>query len=565
MQLSRLLGEHYKEKPNEAFLDSHIFMLRGGYIRQVANGIFSLLTPAKRIVHKIEDIIRDEMDAIDGQEVLFPVVLPAELWSESGRFESVGSELLRFKDRAGKDMLLGMTHEEAAVHLARGEAKSYTKYPFMIYQIQTKFRDEPRARGGLVRVREFTMKDAYSFHINQQDLEAYYDRVYEAYEKIFKRLGLTEFISVKSDSGMMGGKIAHEFMYLSDGGEDTLVICDACGYRSNMEVAVSETEKTGLETAESSEVLTLGIKTIETLAEFLKLRPEETLKATVFIRKDTGKPLVAFIRGDLEVNEAKLKNIIGSEVYPLTDEQIPGLCLGFIGPKGLSGTEIYYDKSLEGENNLVTGANKTDYHLKGFSMARDVGDVEYADFAKVKCGDACVHCGKPLKISRGIEIGNIFQLGDKYTKSMNMTYVDSDGSLKTPIMGCYGIGVGRVFACILENHHDEYGPIWPRSVAPWDIHICMLNANEEIIGEGFKIYNKLSEKYETVIDDRNLNAGIQFADADLLGIPIRVILSKRNMENREVEIVTRDKKFKKMVNVDEVYKEVERIINSLSS
>ncbi|MCL2086471.1 MAG: proline--tRNA ligase [Oscillospiraceae bacterium] len=565
MKLSRLLGERYKEKPAEAFLASHIFMLRGGYIRQVTNGVFTLLNPAKRIIKKIEQIIRDEMDLIDGQEVLFPVTLPAELWNESGRFESVGSELLRFKDRTDKDMLLAMTHEEAAVHLARTEAKSYVKYPFMLYQIQTKFRDEPRARAGMVRVREFTMKDAYSFHQNQECLEEYYETAYKAYERIFKRVGLSDFIAVKSDSGMMGGKVAHEFMYLSDGGEDSLVVCDTCGYSSNMEVALGVPPVANSPSDEHAltPIHTPNIKTIDELAAFLKVPHPQTIKAALFIRKDTQKPLVVFIRGDLEVNEFKLKNIIKSEVQAfesnVSENKMGGLCLGFIGPKSLEAdVQVYFDKSLEGLENLVAGANKEDCHFTGFSVARDVGAVEFSDISKVVEGDCCVTCNAPLKISRGIEIGNIFQLGDKYTKSMNMTYTDIDGTLKTPIMGCYGIGVGRLFACILENHHDEYGPIWPKAVAPWDIHICMLNGNiPEIRDAAFELYNKLSQKYEVIIDDRNLNAGIQFADADLLGIPLRIILSKRNMENGEVELVSRDKSFKKTVKIENVCEQID--------
>src|SRR5690554_5330369 len=357
MLLSKLLGERFKEKPADAFMVSHIFMLRGGYIKQVSNGIFSLLPPAAKAARKIEQIIREEMDAIDGQEVLFPVVLPAELWEESGRYESVGSELLRFKDRTGRSMVLGMTHEEAAVHLARNVANTYHKYPFMIYQIQTKFRDEPRARGGLIRVREFTMKDAYSFHTSQEDLEEYYQKCYDAYFHIYRRVGLKNVIAIQSDTGMMGGRVAHEFMYLSDGGEDSLVYCEECDYKSNMEVAVSKIKKEEAQEQEIKEVHTPDIKDIERLAEFLNVDESQTMKATVFFRQDNEMPVVVFIRGDLEVNEVKLKNYLGTEVFPLNEYEDVDLCFGFIGAYNLNAknVQVVYDKSLAGEKNLACG------------------------------------------------------------------------------------------------------------------------------------------------------------------------------------------------------------------
>lgn len=565
MLLSKLLGERFKEKPADAILDSHIFLLRGGYIRPVSNGIFTLLTPARRITQKIEKIIRDEMDGIGGQEVLFPVVLPAELWNESGRFESVGSELMRMKDRTGRDMLLGMTHEEAAVHLARGEAKSYARYPFMIYQVQTKFRDEPRARGGLIRVREFTMKDAYSFHTSQTDLEDYYEKVLEAYHRIFARAGLRHVIAVGSDTGMMGGSKAHEFMFLSDAGEDSLVLCDHCGYQANMEVAVSAIKKKSHAEKEIEEVYTPGVKTIEELASFLGITPAETLKAAAFTRCDNNSPVIVFLRGDLLVNETKLKKLVGSDIQPL-EAGSGAFVFGYIGPYGLDagGAQVLYDKSLQGETNLVCGANKENYHLKNVSVPRDLRVDTFVDAAKVNDGDACTVCGSPLKLSRGIEAGNIFQLGTKYTASMGMTYTDENGELQTPIMGCYGIGVGRLLACILEDSHDDYGPIWPKAVAPWQLHICMLNnAKEEIRETGFSLYEKLSKMYEVILDDRDVPAGVQFADADLLGVPLRLIVSPRNLAAGQVEIVSRDKSVREMAHVDDAVTVIKKIMERL--
>jgi len=562
MLLSKLLGDRFKEKPAEASLASHIFLLRGGYIRQVSNGIYSMLPPAKRIADKIEKIIREEMDRIDGQEVLFPVALPAELWKESGRYDSVGNELVRFRDRTGHDMLLGMTHEEAAVHLARSEARSWTKYPFMIYQIQTKFRDEPRSRGGLIRVREFTMKDAYSFHTTQEDLEQYYSRALEAYHRIFERVGLPQVVSVASDSGMMGGKVSHEFMLLTEAGEDTIVICENCGYKANAEAAVSHI---GHETAAEQppeEVFTPGITDIDSLAGFFGTTPDKLLKAAVFSVNNSSKPLVVFIRGDLQVNEAKLRNIIGTDVLPLTDHENAGICFGFIGPLGLdkSKLDILFDRSLENETCLIGGANKPDHHIRGISISRDIKPEKFVDTARVNDGDTCVKCGGRLTLSRSIEVGNIFQLGDRYAKSMNMTYTDADGKQKHPVMGCYGIGVGRLLASIIEASHDDYGPIWPAAVAPWQIHICILNStNEEVRQTGFRLYEELSRRYEVLLDDRNAAAGVMFADADLLGIPVRVIISARNLEKGEAEITTRDKKIKRSVKLDEIYDALDEI------
>jgi len=564
MRLSQLLGERYKEKPAEASLISHIFFLRGGYIKQVSNGIYSLMPPAKRIVSKIEQIIREEMDSIGGQEVLLPVVMPKELWEESGRYKSIGSELARFKDRNDHDMLLGMTHEEAAVHLTRNDAMSYNKYPFMIYQIQTKFRDEPRPRGGLIRVREFTMKDAYSFHTSQEDLEEFYQKCLEAYHRIFRRVGIPEVIAVGSDTGMMGGNVAHEFMLLCDAGEDTIAICNECGYKANLEVAQANIKHNDCTESDLEEVHTPDTTSIDDLAAFFGLPTNRFVKAAVFAVQNSSKPLVVFIRGDLEVNEAKLKKAVGANVFPLTEYEDVSLCFGFIGPKGLDETkvDIIFDRSLEGELNLICGANKKDYHLKGFSMVRDIKVEKYYDVSKINHGDQCCVCNTGvIELFRGIEVGNIFQLGTKYTASMNMQYTDVDGQRKNPIMGCYGIGVGRLMAAVIEAKHDDYGPIWPLSIAPWHVHICVLNGHKGNVNEvAFELYEKLKQlKYEVIIDDRGLNAGVQFADADLLGVPVRVIVSAKNLEANKIEICTRDKKIKKLLDKDDIIKEIQNI------
>lgn len=564
MLMSNLFGERLRSKPADASLNSHIFLLRGGYVRPVGSGLYSFMTPCVRIQKKIEKIIREEMDKVGGQEVLLPFVVPAELWKQSGRFSSVGNELLRIKDRSERDMVLSMTHEEAAVYLAKSEAKSYLNYPFMIYQIQTKFRDEPRARGGLVRVREFTMKDAYSFHTSLEDLDRYYDKMHKAYERIFEKVGL-DVVSIYSDTGMMGGNGAHEFMLLSEAGEDSIVICDKCDYKANMEVATSNYENNNMIEEDKQEVYTEGIKTIEELTAFLKIEKRQTIKAVVYAAEGYKNPVIVFIRGDLQVNEAKLRNLIKADINELADLKPYGLISGSIGPSDeiLNSCSVIFDTSLENEPNMVVGANKKDYHIKGFSVLRDLNTkVKFSDVSKVKEGQCCPSCGNPLKIERGIEMGNIFKLGTKYTENMDMKYVDKDGTQKTPVMGCYGIGLGRLIAGVIEASHDDYGPIWPKSIAPWQIHICVLNINNEKVKEkSFKIYDDLKNKYEILFDDRNLSAGAQFADADLLGIPLRIIVSSRNVDNDQVEVVTRFNRESKVINYDELYSFIEDFYN----
>ena len=509
--------------------------------------MFSLFTPAKRITKKIENIMREEMDRIDGQEVMFPVVMPATLWQESGRFESIGSELLRFKDRNRIDMVLGMTHEEAAVHLARDAAQSYQRYPFMIYQIQTKFRDEPRCRGGLIRTREFTMKDAYSFHTSQEDLEAYYDVCYHAYERIFARCGVPEVVAVKSDSGMMGGRVSHEFMLLTDIGEDTIVICPECGYRSNMEAADCIVENEVVAIEDMVEVHTPTQKTIEEVCSFVGVPANRSCKAVLYQKNEDDSLIIAFVRGDLDVNETKLRNLVGAEIHPAVVTEDMGVVAGFIGPIGLpKGITVVYDKSLEGIGSFVAGANKEGYHLCGVNMARDVGEITYSDFAKAVEGGICPVCGKKaITISRGIEVGNIFQLGTKYTESMGMQYLDANGELQYPIMGCYGIGVGRLVASVCQVSHDKFGPIWPITIAPWQVHLCALRVDEPVVKEtADKLYEELKKLgVEVIYDDRNVSAGVMFSDADLLGVPVRMIVSPRTLERGAVEVSSRDKSF----------------------
>ncbi|MCL2060022.1 MAG: proline--tRNA ligase [Oscillospiraceae bacterium] len=605
MKLEKLVGERFKERPADCVIDSHALMTRGGYIKYVASGIYSSYAALRRITRKIEQIIREEMDAIGGQEVLFPVAMPASLLEESGRYSSIGDELLRFADRNGSPMVLGMTHEEAAVQLTREYGQTYAKYPFMIYQIQTKFRDEQRPRGGLIRVREFTMKDAYSFHVSQDDLEDYYARCHRAYERIFARAGIPEAVAVASDSGMMGGSISHEFMLLTPVGEDSIVLCSHCGYKANLEAAecivvnVASVGQGAEEKAEAGvgaglesdavaeagsqdgagagaqavaqpleKIHTPGMKTIEDVCAYLGMDVKDSCKAVAYRLASTGGLAVVFLRGDLEINETKLRNYLGDEIGPADLSEGGALAGGFIGPykfgvgfsqapahaNALAPTSVpmlLFDNSLKGTANLCCGANELDYHYTGLCISRDIGgDVEYRDFAKVSASGVCVcpRCGKmppSLTVLRGIEVGNIFQLGQKYTRSMNMRFTDEDGGSRYPYMGCYGIGVGRLAASVCEARHDEYGPIWPMSIAPWQAHICCLRAGDaEVKAASDSLYaSLLADGVEVIYDDRDVSAGVMFSDADLLGVPIRVIMSPRNIKEGVCEITARDKSF----------------------
>lgn len=468
---------------------------------------------------------------------------------------------MRLSDRNGSPLVLGMTHEEAAVQLVREYGQSYSKYPFMIYQIQTKFRDEARPRAGLIRVREFTMKDAYSFHTSQEDLEQYYARCYHAYERIFARAGIPETVAVLSDSGMMGGSVSHEYMLLTPVGEDTIVTCPECGWRANMEAAESIIEnKKDAEDAPLTPVHTPGQQTIEDVCTFLKLPVEQSCKAVVYQKNATDEYVILFLRGDLEANETKLTNFLGEAIHPATITPESGIAAGYIGPLGLpKGVTALFDSSLKETNNLCCGANREEYHYTGFCFERDCPGAAFHDFAKVKEGGICPKCGKhTLSISRGIEVGNIFQLGTKYTKTMGMQYLDQNGQLQYPIMGCYGIGVGRLAASVCEAHHDAYGPIWPMSIAPWQVHLCCMRAdNAEVRAYADSLYEALQARgLEVIYDDRSVSAGVMFSDADLLGVPVRVVASPRNLKEGCIELSTRDKKVSEKVPVTEA---VERI------
>lgn len=564
MKISKLVGKRVKESPAQATLKSHILLVRAGYIKQVGAGIFSLMPPAQRVSLKIQKIIREEMDALGGQEVLFPVVMPREIWDLSGRYSSIKEEMVRFKDRTGHDMLLGMTHEEAAVHMLLNTVTSYDDLPCMIYQIQTKFRDEARSRGGLIRVREFTMKDAYSFHTTQEDLESFYKKVYDAYVRIYKRVGFKNFISVKSDTGMMGGKVADEFMAVTDAGEDKLVICPHCNYSSNMEVADSIKEEND-HTVKGiiEEVFTGNAHTIEEVCAFLETDAMHTAKAVCYQTLDE-KLVVAFLRGDCDVNEIKLSKLVKSDLYPVDVEKF-GLCAGNIGCVNLKlpeGSFIFFDKTLKELENFVTGANKKDYHFKNVSISRDCNVEKFEDFSLVREGDLCPVCQNPVNLKRGIEIGNIFQLGTKYTKTMGLKVNMPDGSIKEPIMGCYGIGIGRTLASVVEEKADDKGIVWPMTIAPWQVYLCPIRIEDENVGViAEELYKKMeAEGIEVLYDDRNVSAGVKLTDSELMGIPIRVVVSPKSLANGEAEITIRSSGEKSFIEISELINEIKAII-----
>lgn len=559
MKMSKLVGRRIKEDPKDAKTVSHKFLIRGGYIRPVSAGIYSLLPTGERIVKKIEAIIREEMNRIDGQEVLMPVVLPAELWQESGRYESVGAELLRFRDRNEKPMILAMTHEEAIVHLVRTELNSYKQLPVMLYQIQTKYRDEARPRAGLIRTREFTMKDAYSFHTDQADLERYYACCHEAYERIFRRVGMKNVLSIESNSGMMGGKVSHEFMAICDCGEDTVITNADYSYRANREIAVAAWKFEKGEPLPLEKVHTPGMKTIEDVAGFLGVKPENTGKAVFYQDAHTGELIFVLIRGDFEVNEVKLANALKVPELKFADDaaiEAAGAVPGFASPVGIdpARARIIVDRSAAESGNLVVGANETDYHYRNFNFDRDLAGSGclVADIACVREGDPCPLTGQPLQFLRGIEVGNIFQLGTKYSDAMHCDYLDRDGKSHPMVMGCYGIGVGRAMAAVIEQSCDEYGPIWPMSIAPWQVELCAINPEKEGVGEACeRLYAELQAAgIEVLYDDRGEKAGSMFSDADLLGIPLRLVVSPRTLAEKQAEFKVRGSRDAERIALD---------------
>lgn len=555
MKLSQFFFTTLRETPSDATMPSHIFLMRGGYIKPLSTGIFSYLPMGFRVLKKIENLIREEINAIGGIEVDLPVVQTAELWNESGRYTAIGEELLRFKDRNNHNMVLAMTHEEAMTDLVRYVVSSYKQLPFMLYQFKTKYRDEARARGGLIRVREFLMKDGYSFHTSQEDLDKHYELEYKAYQRIFRKVGI-EPVIVQSDTGIMGGKVAHEFMLDTPNGEDYLILCKHCGYQANREIATFEREPyQGNAEAALEKVETPHASTIEELCEFLKVKPESTAKCVFF--DFGGKLVTCLVPGNLDVSEIKLHNLLkAKELYPAEDSLIEkcGMVPGFASPIGAHDTTVIVDSALENSWDLVVGANEKGFHYLHCNPKRDLKNYQVADIAEAEGGCKCPQCGEPLSETRGIELGNIFKLGTKFSNSMGATFLTPEGKSEPIVMGCYGIGVGRLMASVVENSHDEFGPIWPKSIAPFHVEIVNITKDVEIAD---KLEKELSEAgFEVLVDDRDERAGVKFKDADLWGIPVRIALGKKGLANGQVEWKLRSEKEMTMVNLSDVVSKV---------
>ena len=553
MRLTKFFFQTHRESQGEAELISHQLLLRAGLVRQVASGIFAYLPLGQRVKRRIEGIVREEMDAIGGQEVTMPVVQPADLWRESGRWHQIGSDMARLKDRNDRDLCLAMTHEEVVTSLVRDVVGSYRQLPCLLYQIQTKFRDEPRPRGGLIRVREFTMKDGYSFHVDSEDLDVWYEKVFQAYCNIFRRCGL-EAVAVRSDPGMMGGSDAHEFIEMTPSGEDTILSCEACGYRANRQVARFEKEPPAPEEPlPIEEIHTPDTATIEDLAGFLDVPKSKTAKALFLVatiadeQGETEERFVfAVLRGDMELSDTKLANAVGAlQLRPATPEEIRavGAEPGFGSPLGIDRSRalLVADDLIPSCVNLVAGANRIDYHAANVNYGRDYEADLVADIAAAGGGSPCPSCGGVLRADQGIEVGNIFKLGDKYSTAMDANYLDRRNASRPIVMGCYGIGVDRLMASVVERYHDDNGICWPVSVAPFQVVLIDLSGGDpKVMDVAESVYDTLSAAgLEVLYDDRDDRAGVKFNDADLMGIPVRLTVGARGVGKGVVELKVR--------------------------
>jgi prolyl-tRNA synthetase len=547
MRLSQLFFTSLRDDPGEAEMASHRLLLRAGYVRQLGSGIYSLLPLGFRVNKRVEQVIREEMDRIGTQEIEMPVVHPADIWRASGRYDAIGPELTRFKDRNGRDMVLAMTHEEVIGLLLADVIKSYRQLPVMLYHFQTKWRDEPRARGGLIRVREFVMKDAYSCDVDQAGLDVSYEAQKHAYERIFERLGL-ETVTVASDVGIMGGSQAHEFMVLNPAGEDVLVLCDVCGYAANRQVArVPRPDPEPEDALPREEVATPGTTTIASLARFLDIPDTRTAKAGFFMTGD-GRLVTAIVRGDHEINETKLSNAVGAStgIRPATVDEIKaaGMEPGYGSPIGAHDTVVVVDELVARSPNLVAGANREGYHYRNVNVGRDFTADVTADITNVQDGDPCPNCGSPVFLRNGIEVGNIFKLGTKFTDAAGAMYLGEDGREHPIVMGSYGIGVGRNVACIVEAHHDEKGIAWPEEVAPYAAHLVAIGANKdpqvtEVAERLHAVAQDAGYWRDILYDDRDESPGVKFTDAELLGMPWILTVSPRSLAAGGVEVTNR--------------------------
>ena len=555
MRMSRMLMPTLKEVPSDAEITSHQLMLRAGMIRKMASGIYNQLPMGIRVFRKVEDIIREEMNAKGAQEISCALLVPAELWQESGRWDVMGPEMFRLKDRNGRDYCLGPTHEETFTHIVRNEITSYKQLPLNLYQIETKFRDERRPRFGVMRTRNFTMKDAYSFDADQEGLDKSYNDMFDAYTRIFARCELDNS-PVQADSGAMGGSASAEFMVKSEVGEDEIVFCSGCDYAANIEKATSVNHEASTEEMkEMGEIETPNVHTIEELQDFFKMDAGQFAKTLIYYAD--GKTVAVVVRGDRDVNETKVANAIGGAVeFELASEDtikaVTGAEVGFAGPIGIKTDYLFIDQEVVDQRNVIVGANKTGYHIQNANFGRDF-EGQIGDFRNVQEGDKCPKCGQPLEIMRGVEVGHIFKLGTKYSESMGATFLDQNGKSQPIIMGCYGIGVERTVAAVIEQHHDENGIIWPLAIAPYHVVVVPVNVKkEEHLENAEKIYKELEAAgVEVLLDDRNERAGFKFKDSDLLGIPMRITVGKDIVDGK-VEFKLRKEADKEIISVDEV-------------
>ncbi|EAK0822518.1 proline--tRNA ligase [Campylobacter lari] len=565
MKFSKFYAISTKENPKDATLPSHIFLVKGAFVEQIGSGLYNFLPLGKKVLDKIKNIIKEEMDKAGALEVNLSFNTPAELWKESGRFNVFGKELLRFKDRKENDFVLGPTHEEAMVALVRNKINSYKQLPLHLYQIGLKFRDEARPRFGLLRCREFLMKDGYSFHANEADLDREFNLMHETYSKILTRLGL-EFRAVEADSGAIGGSGSKEFMVLAKNGEDDILLCEHCDYAANIEAAKRAKKSCEDERPEAdfaTQFHTPNVKTIEELAEFFKINPYYTIKAIAkkAIYENEEKIVVFFIRGDDELQEVKALNAANAlELVDVSEEELEkaGLVPGFIGFVGLNGVDFYIDHELENETNMIIGANKKDYHLVGINVV-NLNKERFKDLAAVKEHDLCPKCQHKLKQSKGIEVGHIFKLGNKYSKAMNASYLDENGKAQFFTMGCYGMGVSRLVAVAIEASHDEKGCIWNKTLAPFVLDIIVSNIKDTKAMEfAEQIYTHFSDK-EILFDDRNERFGVKINDFELMGFPYALVIGK-GLENNEVELIHRNTLEKQVLKTQEVISHLEKIL-----
>ena len=567
MRYSQMLLPTLREEPADAEVISHKLMVRAGMIRKVAAGIYTLLPLGVRVIHKVERIIREEMNRAGAQEVVMPCVLPADLWRESGRWDQYGKELLRMKDRHERDYCFGPTHEEVVTDLARREIRSYRQLPLNLYQIQTKFRDEVRPRFGVMRAREFVMKDAYSFDADEAGAEQSYKRMYDAYMRIFERCGL-RFRAVEADTGLIGGRFSHEFMVLADTGEDAIVSCDTCAYAANIERAEvnTVTGEVDEKLKELERVQTPGKRSVEEVTEFLGVPPQRLVKTIIF---QTGQgAIAALVRGDHEINEAKLRRHLDTmELEMAGDELITDVThapKGFAGPVGLD-LRIVADYAVQGMRNMVTGGNELDTHLINVNLGRDFQTDEFADIRQAQEGDPCPRCSGRLQVSRGIEVGHIFKLGTKYSEALGATYLDLEGTEQLLVMGCYGIGVGRTAAAAIEQNHDEHGIIFPLAIAPFHVLLLPVNNNDaKIMGAAEDLYQDLSvQGIEVLLDDRDERPGVKFNDADVIGIPLRLTVGEKNLKQGKVEIKVRKSGEITLVDLQEASERVKGVVSAV--